>query len=171
MSSGTLRQTLQKQHTDAETAGYSLEVIQVKPFEIKQKLQTIRDKLETVKPDLFIIGNGIRGNLEYTIFFERLVNICREVSPGTKMGFNTAPGSDIGGMSEESGMSDPGRQHARVVSLSITHDLNILNHYLVVLVVRIVLINTSESHVDPLTPPSHHSVAKLWWHCLVPSPA
>lgn len=78
------------QKSEAKAAGFELELIQVKPSLADARLQQIRDKLKDERPDLFVIGFGIRGSLEHTVLFEQLVNMCREASPETKLGFNTS---------------------------------------------------------------------------------
>ena len=84
-----LNAKIRAQVTDAKSAGYDLEIISVKPTEFRTKLVMIQQKLSQDKPHLFIIGNGIRGNAEYTKFFEDLISVCGKASPGTKLGFNT----------------------------------------------------------------------------------
>ena len=38
-----------------------------------------------------MIGYGIRGPKEYTVLFESVVNAAREIAPGAKLMFSTAP--------------------------------------------------------------------------------
>ncbi|MGV9415026.1 hypothetical protein ACWDOP_34435 [Nocardia sp. NPDC003693] len=42
-----------------------------------------------------MIGAGVRMAAEHTVLFERLVNAIIEVSPGTRLCFNTSPESTI----------------------------------------------------------------------------
>ena len=51
-------------------------------------LGQLKRKLES-NPDGFVVGMGLRGVAQFTEMFESCVNACREVSPGTRMGFNT----------------------------------------------------------------------------------
>ncbi|WP_280236030.1 hypothetical protein [Nocardia cyriacigeorgica] len=42
-----------------------------------------------------MIGAGVRMAPEYTLLFERLVNVVNDISPGVKFCFNTSPESTI----------------------------------------------------------------------------
>ena len=87
---GQFRKMLQNTTTEAKKSGLELEMMQVKASSFSSGLETIEEKLHS-KPDGLLIGNGIRGTSEYTVFFENLVNACREITPGTRMAFNTSP--------------------------------------------------------------------------------
>lgn len=87
---GQFRKMLQNTITEAKASGLELEMMQVKASSFPSALENIKEKLHS-KPDGLLIGNGIRGTPKYTIFFEDLVNVCREVTPGTRMAFNTSP--------------------------------------------------------------------------------
>ena len=67
-------------------------MLQVKPRDFETKLLEIRDRL-VERPQGLMIGNGIRSasTQNYTIFFEKIVNACRELSPDTQLLFNTSP--------------------------------------------------------------------------------
>ena len=83
-----LRAKILAQTSEAKAAGFNLEIMQIKHSETDATLAKLREKLSKEEPDLFIVGFGIRGTVEYTELFESLVNICREASPGTRIGFN-----------------------------------------------------------------------------------
>lgn len=84
-----LRSKIRSQIAAAKTAGFDLDMLAVKPSQIETDLQHIRRRLEKDRPDLLIIGFGIRGDVGYTILLEDLIAVCRESSPETKIGFNT----------------------------------------------------------------------------------
>ena len=77
------------QVSKAKAAGFDLEFMQIKQPNLDAQLAQLRDRLSKEKPELFVIGFGIRGTVEHTELFESLVNICREASSETKIGFNT----------------------------------------------------------------------------------
>lgn len=54
-------------------------------------LDEVKNVLASQSWDGFIIGNGIRGNPDFTTVFEKLIRIGREMAPNTPMGFNTHP--------------------------------------------------------------------------------
>lgn len=85
-----LRAKILAQVSEARELGFDLEFMQIKRNQVDLQLAQLRERLSREKPDLFIIGFGIRGTVEYTELFESLVNLSREVSPGTQMGFNTS---------------------------------------------------------------------------------
>lgn len=72
-----------------KSAGFDMEMLAVKSSQLDADLNRIREKLQKEQPELFIIGFGIRGSAELTVFFEDLLTTCREASPETKIGFNT----------------------------------------------------------------------------------
>lgn len=81
---------MQAQISEAKAARFDLEMVAVKASQFEKDLESVRRRLQKERPDLFIIGFGIRGSPELTAFFERLINTCRETSPSTKIGFNVA---------------------------------------------------------------------------------
>lgn len=84
-----LRSKIRSQIAEAKAAGFDLDLIAVKPSQIEPDLQHIRKRLEKERPDLMIVGFGIRGSAGYTVLLEDLIAACREASPETKIGFNT----------------------------------------------------------------------------------
>lgn len=87
---GQFRKMLQDTISKAKSSGLELDVMQVKASAFPSGLKDIEERLQS-KPDGVVIGNGIRGTSEYTVFFEDVVNACREISPGSRLGFNTSP--------------------------------------------------------------------------------
>ncbi len=87
---GQFRRNLEATKSKAKENGLELEIIQAKATAFSAALTDIRSKLAT-KPDGFMVGNGIRGTAEYTVFFEDLVNASTEISPQTRLMFNTSP--------------------------------------------------------------------------------
>lgn len=90
---GGFRKMLQNTIAEAQKHGLELEMIQVKPSAFQSGLHDLKLRLES-KPDGLLVGNGIRGTADYTVFFEDLVNASREITPSTRLAFNTSP-SDI----------------------------------------------------------------------------
>jgi hypothetical protein len=84
-----LRSKIRAQIAEAKASGFDLDMMAIKPSQLESGLNHIRERLAKERPDLFIIGFGIRGSAELTVVLEQLVNACREISPETKIGFNT----------------------------------------------------------------------------------
>jgi hypothetical protein len=80
---------MRSQISEAKAAGFDLDMFAVKASQLDSDLRRIHEKLERDKPELFIIGFGIRGSVELTPLLEKLVTTCHDVSPTTKIGFNT----------------------------------------------------------------------------------
>lgn len=55
----------------------------------------LRQELTSRKIDGVVIGFGIRGNADDTIWFEALVDCVRECAPAAKLMFNSAPENAI----------------------------------------------------------------------------
>lgn len=91
---GQFRQMILDTVAGARESGLELEIMQVKAAAFSSGLKDVRQRLESKSFDGVVIGNGIRAEAEYTVFFEDLVNACREMKPEMRMGFNTSP-SDI----------------------------------------------------------------------------
>ena len=89
---GQFRQMIQDTVAGARESGLELEIMQVKAAAFSSGLKDIKERLQTKPFDGVVIGNGIRAEAEYTVFFEDLVNACRENKPEVRMGFNTSPG-------------------------------------------------------------------------------
>lgn len=47
------------------------------------------------KPDVLVIGFGVRGDPKLTSFFEDLVNTAHSTLPECKFAFNTEPGNSL----------------------------------------------------------------------------
>lgn len=94
-----LRASLDKLDTDMPEAGYSYESLFCGPegFESTPDsiVSPIVDKLQKMKWDVVVIGFGVRGKPELTLYFERLVNAIREYAPQAKLGFNSSPGETL----------------------------------------------------------------------------
>ncbi|KAI0821198.1 hypothetical protein BC629DRAFT_1459142 [Irpex lacteus] len=73
-------------------AGYDATTLQVQPV---VGSQDVVDALTSRKWDAVIIGFGVRGNPEHTVFFEWLVNAVKEKAPQAKIGFNVDPESTL----------------------------------------------------------------------------
>lgn len=89
------RARIQKQVDEAKAAGYELELKFIAPDEMEVEVPRVRETLKEKAWDGLIIGGGIRGTFEFTVYFEQLVNAGREIRPEMKQGFNTSPGDII----------------------------------------------------------------------------
>ncbi len=53
----------------------------------------LKEELASEPVDGVVIGYGIRGLADHTVWFEQLVSTVREDAPGAKLIFNTLPGN------------------------------------------------------------------------------
>ncbi|EIM80583.1 uncharacterized protein STEHIDRAFT_172341 [Stereum hirsutum FP-91666 SS1] len=94
-----LRTSLDKLDTDMPKTGYNYESLFCGPegFESAPDsiVSPIVDKLQKMKWDVVVIGFGVRGKPELTLYFEKLVNAIREYAPQAKLGFNSSPGETL----------------------------------------------------------------------------
>ena len=87
-----LRAVLGAQLEQAKEKGYDLDLKQFEEEDIgTTALKWTEDKLRSKNWDGVIFGYGIRGTPSVTVFLENIVNAAREITPETKMGFNTKP--------------------------------------------------------------------------------
>ena len=84
-----LLRAIDAQVAEGDKAWFPITPFLFKHDEFAQKMLAVRAKLEEIKPDLFVIGNGVRRRAEFTECFENIVNSCREVTPRTRLGFNS----------------------------------------------------------------------------------
>jgi hypothetical protein len=47
--------------------------------------------LEEKKPDIVLIGAGVRTDRDHYLLFERLINLVHEHAPQARLAFNTLP--------------------------------------------------------------------------------
>ncbi|KAI0087086.1 hypothetical protein BDY19DRAFT_893607 [Irpex rosettiformis] len=73
-------------------AGYDFHGCYAHP---KDGYQPFTDAITSRKWDVIIIGFGVRGTPDFTVFFEWLVNEIKEKAPQTKIGFNHSPESTL----------------------------------------------------------------------------
>ena len=92
-SASELRARIEAGKQQCADAGYAIETRQFAPD--KDKLDAAVDECREIlgarKWDGLVVGFGIRGVPEFTGFFEKVVNVAREIVPGTPLGFNTRP--------------------------------------------------------------------------------
>lgn len=86
-----LKKVIMAEARKVDEAGFDIDVVMVKPEDSEAALKQVKDKLRSKKWDGYVVGWGVRGNVQYTLLFEQLVNAGIEIIPGTKMGFNTRP--------------------------------------------------------------------------------
>jgi hypothetical protein len=55
----------------------------------------VRECVAAQPIEAVVIGAGLRTGLEYTLLFERLVNLLIQLVPGIRFGFNTTPETTI----------------------------------------------------------------------------
>lgn len=88
-----IRLDLERVEQDMTSAGYDYKGFFGHPD--TGGLQPFTDILKSRKWDVVIVGFGVRGNPNHTVFFEWLVNEIRERVPEAKLGFNWEPGNTI----------------------------------------------------------------------------
>ncbi|CAM6114457.1 unnamed protein product [Calypogeia fissa] len=71
------------------SAGIKFEFAAVKPEE--RALAELGRKLQSKRPDVVVIGNGIRSAMELTYFMEQIIDIVRTNAPQAKLAFNVNP--------------------------------------------------------------------------------
>lgn len=81
-------QTMKKQ---GKEAGFDLTLVAAKPGDFPTYLREVQELLKSQSWDGIMIGFGVRGTVEYSQFFQDLVNASRELRPEVKMAFNTSP--------------------------------------------------------------------------------
>lgn len=87
-----LRANLEAQLDQAKDKGYELDLKQFREEDVgTTALKWTEDRLRSQHWDGVIFGYGIRGTPSLTVFLENAVNAAREITPTTKMGFNTKP--------------------------------------------------------------------------------
>ncbi|SMR59886.1 unnamed protein product [Zymoseptoria tritici ST99CH_3D1] len=75
----------------ARQHGFEPSAVELNPNDPAASLKELRELLVGTHFDGFTIGFGIRGKKEFTELFEDVVNLSRELSPKTKLGFSVAP--------------------------------------------------------------------------------
>ena len=75
----------------AQEAGYDTTMLELNPGDPKGSLESVREALKSKNFDGLLIGYGLRGMKENTLLFEDVVNCARELRPGMKLLFATAP--------------------------------------------------------------------------------
>ena len=95
MTDEEIRQLVRNGADEAKRAGYNIDLTFIMSPDIDSKLAEVlglvRDKASRLKPFGVIFGGGIRLNADFTPFFEQVVNICREATPESRMGFQSKP--------------------------------------------------------------------------------
>ena len=87
-----LRATAKATIDAAREAGYNLDAHMYHESEILDKgVPEMEGLLKANEYQGFFIGFGLRGIPEFTVAFEKLVNLGRTLAPKTPMGFNTKP--------------------------------------------------------------------------------
>ncbi|CAM6114459.1 unnamed protein product [Calypogeia fissa] len=84
-----LKKALEALPAQMADAGIHYEFASVKPEE--GGLAELGPKLQSERPDVVVIGNGIRSNMELTHFMEQIIDIVRTHAPQAKLAFNTRP--------------------------------------------------------------------------------
>ena len=81
---------LDKSISQLTTSGYSVDFLGIKEND-DNAANEVRCRLEAYTPECIIIGAGFRLRPEHTIKFESFINTIMEMTPRTKLAFNTAP--------------------------------------------------------------------------------
>jgi len=88
-----VRKGLEQTEQNMQAAGYDYQGCYFHPN--TDGRQPFIDALKSREWDAVIIGFGVRGDKQYTEFFEWLVNEIRTQVPGAKLGFNSSPESTM----------------------------------------------------------------------------
>ncbi|KAI0688471.1 hypothetical protein BC835DRAFT_1419139 [Cytidiella melzeri] len=88
----TVREGLEKMDVDIPGAGYDYHTLLADP---KDGEKAFTDGLTSRKWDVVIVGFGLRGFPQFTVFFEWLVNEIKDKAPTAKIGFNSSPESTL----------------------------------------------------------------------------
>ena len=75
----------------ANELGFDVADIALNPQDQEGSVRQLEDKLRSQSFDGLLIGWGLRGNKDYTPFFEAAVNTAKDVAPQTKLLFGNAP--------------------------------------------------------------------------------
>lgn len=76
----------------AESRNFNLDMYECDTSKSNDEIITgLTQLLKSKKYVAISIGNGVRGNGDLTPLFEKLVNACIELQPGTKFGFALLP--------------------------------------------------------------------------------
>lgn len=89
-----IRNGLEALDSELTDAGYDYKSVFASPDD-PRSIQAYIDALKSRHWDGVIIGFGVRGNPKLTVYFEMLVNMVVEHSPGTKLLFNSSPDSTL----------------------------------------------------------------------------
>eukprot|EP01119_Soliformovum_irregulare_P009923 TRINITY_DN238_c0_g2_i1.p1 TRINITY_DN238_c0_g2~~TRINITY_DN238_c0_g2_i1.p1 ORF type:complete len:127 (-),score=27.54 TRINITY_DN238_c0_g2_i1:21-401(-) len=76
-----------------EAPDLNFHFVPVQPEDSQEKLDEIFSKFPKI--DGYVIGNGVRSNMELTPFMERVIDRVRQVAPQAKVMFNTIPTDTI----------------------------------------------------------------------------
>ncbi len=53
--------------------------------------QKLTESIESVEPDLVIVGAGVRTDPDHFLLFEKVINIIHKKAPDARIAFNTNP--------------------------------------------------------------------------------
>ena len=87
-----IRVNLEQTEASMNDAGYDFKPCYIGP---EQGMTPLIDELSLKRWDGVVIGFGVRGNSDLTVFFEQIVNVVREHAPTAKLLFNSSPGSTL----------------------------------------------------------------------------
>jgi hypothetical protein len=94
---GTPNEIKAKIDTDSErvrAAGYDVTTKYLYEDDQEAGLTWLAEKLQSEKFDGIMIGSGLRLIPEQTAFYEKVMNVVREQSPGSVLMFNDGPGGN-----------------------------------------------------------------------------
>ncbi|KAI0087085.1 hypothetical protein BDY19DRAFT_956004 [Irpex rosettiformis] len=83
---------IEEVQTTLSKAGYELRLVHAAP---KVGNEEVIEAITSLKWDAVVIGFGMRGMPEHTVFFEWLVNEVKDKAPQAKIGFNVDPESTL----------------------------------------------------------------------------
>jgi len=85
-----VRRGLEKTEIIMKDAGYDYKPCYIPP---EEGVTSLIDELKNKYWNGVIVGFGVRGDPDLTVFFEQIINAVQQYSPTTKLLFNSSPDS------------------------------------------------------------------------------
>ncbi|MBV9720539.1 MAG: hypothetical protein JO082_01290 [Mycobacterium sp.] len=90
----SLRKSIAEGDAEVEAAGYDVERAWI-GTDHYAGVDEVRKALTNSAFDIVMVGNGVRGNPQYTVLFEQVVNVVHELAPRARFAFNADPPSTL----------------------------------------------------------------------------
>lgn len=90
----TLRKMIANGDAEVSAAGYDVERAWI-GTDHDAGVAEVRSALTGSTFDVVLVGEGVRGNPQYTVLFEQVVNAAHELAPRARFAFNADPPSTL----------------------------------------------------------------------------